>query len=72
MCPGSSRTGSPVAASQILATFEKLENVVENLELLLKRRPDLDTLLAEPVGQAHICTDEEVAVQRSPGVILER
>lgn len=50
--------------------FEKLENVVENLELLLKRRPDLKSLLSEPVGQAHVCTDEEISVQRSPGKIL--
>ncbi len=50
--------------------FEKLENVVENLELLLQRRPDLKKLLAEPVGQAHTCTEEELAVQRSPGAIL--
>ena len=50
--------------------FEKLENVVENLELPLKRRPDLKSLLSEPVGQAHECTEEEIAVQRSPGRIL--
>jgi uncharacterized protein (DUF169 family) len=50
--------------------FEKLENVVENLELLLERRPDLKSLLSEPVGQAHECTDEEIAAQRSPGKIL--
>lgn len=50
--------------------FERMENVVENLELLLKRRPDLAALLAEPLGQAHICSPEEVAAQRSPGAIL--
>ena len=50
--------------------LEKLENVVENLELLLKRRPDLKSLLAEPVGEAHECTEDEIAVQRSPGAIL--
>ena len=50
--------------------FEKLENVVENLELLLTRRPDLKTLLAEPVGQAHVCSDDEISAQRSPGAIL--
>ncbi len=49
--------------------FEKLENVIENLELLLSRRPDLVELLAEPVGQAHVASDDEVAVQRSPGAI---
>lgn len=50
--------------------FERFENVVENLELLLERRGDLVTLLAEPVGTAHVCTPEEVAVQRSPGAVL--
>ena len=50
--------------------FEKLENVVENLELLLERRPDLKNLLSEPVGQAHVCSDDEIAAQRSPGAIL--
>jgi len=50
--------------------FEKLENVVENLELLIERRPDLKELLAEPVGEAHMCTDEEIAVQRSSGKVL--
>jgi uncharacterized protein (DUF169 family) len=50
--------------------YEKLANVVDNLELLLKRRPDLVTLLAEPVGQAHVCTDEEVQVQKAPGGIV--
>lgn len=51
--------------------FEKLENVVENLEVLLERRADLVTLLAEPVGQAHEATEEEIAVQRSPGAVLD-
>jgi uncharacterized protein (DUF169 family) len=51
--------------------FEKMENVVENLELLLELRPDLTELLAEPVGQPHICTEDEIAWQRSPGAILE-
>ena len=50
--------------------FEKLEGVVENLELLLERRPDLKHLLSEPVGHPHVCTEEELAVQRSPGAIL--
>lgn len=50
--------------------FEKLENVVENLELLLTRRPDLKELLAEPVGEAHVCSDDEIAAQRSPGAVL--
>ena len=51
--------------------LEKLENLVENLELLISLRPDLEVLLAEPVGQAHICTEDEVAWQRSPGAILD-
>jgi hypothetical protein len=50
--------------------FERMANVVENLELLLKRRADLVELLAEPVGKAHIATEREIAVQRSPGAIL--
>ena len=50
--------------------FERFENVVENLELLLKRRGDLFELLAEPVGTPHVCTEQEVAVQRSPGAVL--
>lgn len=50
--------------------FERLENVIENLELLLHRRPDLVKLLAEPVGHAHICSDEEIAVQRAPGGVV--
>lgn len=51
--------------------FEKFENVVENLEVLLDRRPDLVELLAEPVGHAHTATEREIAVQRSPGAILD-
>jgi uncharacterized protein (DUF169 family) len=47
--------------------LEKLPGVVENLELLLRRRPDLVTLLAEPVGQPHVCSDDEIRVQRAPG-----
>lgn len=50
--------------------FEKLANVVQNLELLLNRRPDLKEMLTEPVGQAHVCTEKEVAVQRAPGAVL--
>ena len=51
--------------------FEKMENVVENLELLLRRRGDLVELLAEPVGVAHVATEREIAVQRSPGAVLK-
>ena len=51
--------------------FEKLDNVVENLELLLDLRPDLVELLAEPVGQPHTATEREIAVQRSPGAVLD-
>ena len=51
--------------------LEKLSNVVDNLELLLKRRPDLVKLLAEPLGQAHLCTDEEIRVQKAPGGIVK-
>ncbi len=51
--------------------FEKLENVVENLELLLSRRPYLVKLLAEPVGTPHVASEKEIAVQRSPGAIPE-
>ena len=50
--------------------FERMANVVENLELLLKRRGDLVELLAEPVGMPHTATEREIAVQRSPGAIL--
>ena len=51
--------------------LEKLPGVVDNLELLLKRRPDLVTLLAEPVGQPHIYTDEEIRVQKAPGGLVK-
>jgi uncharacterized protein (DUF169 family) len=47
--------------------LEKLPGVVENLELLLRRRPDLVTLLAEPIGHPHVCSDDEIRVQRAPG-----
>jgi hypothetical protein len=50
--------------------LEKLEGVVENMELLLKRRPDLKSMLAEPVGEEHVATEEELAVQRSPGSLV--
>ena len=51
--------------------FEKLENVVDNLEILLDNRPDLVELLSEPVGQPHTATEREIAVQRSPGAVLD-
>jgi uncharacterized protein (DUF169 family) len=51
--------------------FEKLENVVDNLEILLDNRPDLVELLSEPVGQAHTATEREIAVQRSPGAVMD-
>ena len=51
--------------------FEKLDNVVENLELLLELRPDLVELLSEPVGKPHVATEREIAVQRSPGAVLD-
>jgi hypothetical protein len=51
--------------------LETLEKVVENLELILELRGDLRELIAEPVGQAHICTAEEIAAQRSPGAVLD-
>jgi uncharacterized protein (DUF169 family) len=50
--------------------LEKLPGVVENLELLLRRRPDLRQLLAEPVGQAHVCSDDEIRVQKAPGGVV--
>lgn len=50
--------------------LENLDKVVENLELILELRADLRELIAEPVGQAHICTEEEIAAQRSPGAVL--
>jgi hypothetical protein len=51
--------------------FEKLENVVENLEVLLDNRPDLVELLSEPVGTPHTATEQEIAWQRSPGAVLD-
>jgi len=52
--------------------FEKFEKVVDDLELLLERRPDLTAMLTEPVGQPHIATEEEIAVQRAPGAVLDK
>jgi uncharacterized protein (DUF169 family) len=50
--------------------LEKLPGVIDNLELLLRRRPDLVRLLAEPVGHAHVSTEDEIRVQRAPGGIV--
>ena len=44
---------------------EHLEPIVNNLETQLEDRPDLKALLAEPIGEYHKTTEEEIKVQIS-------
>jgi uncharacterized protein (DUF169 family) len=47
--------------------IEILPSLVENLELLLTRRPDLKEIVKEGIGIYHMTTTEEVEVQKAKG-----
>lgn len=47
--------------------IEMLDNIVEALERLLEDRPDLNTLIDEPVGVYHEATPEEIGAQVAKG-----
>ena len=47
--------------------METLPALVENLELLLTRRPDLKEMLKEGIGVYHVVTEKELQVQKAKG-----
>ncbi len=44
--------------------LELFPQMVENLESLLEGRPDLDSMLQEPVGTFHSASEDEREAQR--------
>ena len=52
--------------------IEQLRQLVDDAELLLKRRPDLEAQLDEPVNAVHEATEFELRVQKAKGKMLTK